>query len=74
MGLRRSAKESQREYLSTVGLPWLKTDALRHDFTRYVLLALRDYGVSRRQQVQELRRLAKEYDVERVADNANKEK
>ena len=27
-----------------------------------------------RQQVQELRRLAKEYDVERVADNANKEK
>ena len=28
----------------------------------------------RRQQVQELRRLAKEYDVERVADSAGKDK
>ena len=72
MGLRRSAKESQREYLSTVGLPWLKTDALRHDFTRLLFAIMASAG--RRQQVQELRRLAKEYDVERVADNANKEK
>ena len=31
-------------------------------------------SAGRRQHVQELRRLAKEYDVERVAGNANKEK
>ena len=61
MGLRKSAKESQREYLSAVGSSWLKTDALRYDFTRYVLLALRHYGVSRAENVIVLKLTEKAY-------------